>query len=779
MQYSNITGTPYAYPDHNIDPSEKGKQWCMDYAKAAMYDWNYIYPKTIFYNNGGAYELNRLYAIGQQPVNQYKTWLGVDKETNDSWLNISWEVRPIVSKYRDIAIARLIQQEYGIVATAIDPTAKSELDHYYAQAKAKIMVRKLMEQKNPELAGHPLLQRQPGEPVDMEEMEMRIDMGEQFNRSKDAEMLIQLGLYENDAQEYRRRLFEDLFDYGVAGYKEWLSEDNKPKFRKVNPECVVTNYCRKGNFDDLIHAGEVIDVALVDLALIKNEDGTPMYTEDQLTEMAVNVMGKWGNPNMLGPTGSYYKPYDKFKVKVFDISFFTYNNYYSNSFVNSKGNLVYEQKDKAKSGNRRYSSKRIKYVYECKWIIGTDYAYDWGMAYDQKRDNNPKKKAETRLPYKFYAYNFYEMRAQSMMDRLRPLIDDYQLTVYKIQNFKNRAVPSGWWIDLDALENVGLSKGGKNMTPMQLLDMFFQTGVLVGRSTDITNNNVNYKPVIPIENTAASELAMFYQDLQFTLQQIQGIVGLNEITDGSTPNPKTLVPGYENANIATNNALFPLSFAEKQLFQSLGEDIMCRTQQGIKKGGVSGYAPAINSNTLQFVEASPDMALREYGIMLEEKSTEEQKQLLMMNMQQDKANGFLDTSDEIYVLNTYNIKMAQQILGYRVKKAKEAIQQEKMMINQQTIQGQQQSAQLTAQMAAQALQLEWQLKTQYMEREMDRKERLLTLELQGKAEINNTTATAKVVTQQTANQGKLEAQGQQHVHNLMEQANEPAAPIKK
>ena len=777
MRYNNPA--PYAgygYPDHNVPPEEKGKDWCMTYAKAAYNDWNFAFPRTVFYNNQGKYEKARLYAMGMQPVNQYKTWLGIDAQTNETWLNVDWTVRNIVGKFRDIALARLIQQEYGIVATPVDPLAKTELENYIAQMKAKIAVRQMMQQQNPELANHPMLARQPGEPADMEELEMRIDLGEQFNRSKDAEQAIQLALYQNNSKLFRKGIFQDLFDFGVAGYKEWLGDDNMPHFRKVDPECVIVSYCKKPDFDDAVHAGEVIDVALIDLATKTDEQGNLLFTEKQLTELAMSVAGKWGNPNSLGVSGTYYKPYDKFKVKAFEIEFYTYNNYYSNSFVNGKGNLVWEKKNAAASaaGKRKYNGKRIKYTYKCTWIVNTDYAYDWGMCYDQKRSVDVRKKAETTLSYKFIAGNFYEMHAEAMMERLIPLIDDYQLTVYKVQNFKNRAVPSGWWIDLDALENVALNKGGKNMSPKELLQMFFETGVLVGRSTDIANNNVNYKPVIPIENTAASELAMFYQDMQNTLAQIQSIIGLNEITDGSTPNPKTLVPGYENANISTNNALFQLQDGEKNLMERLAEDIMCRVQQAVKKGDVSGYAPALNSNILQFIRLSPDLSLRQYGIMLEEKSTDEQKQLLLANMQQDKANGFLDTSDEIHVLNTYNIKQAQMILAYRVKKAKEQSQAYEMQKIQMNNQGAAQAAQVAAQQDIQKMQVEWSMKTQYMEREYELKGQLLERELQVKATMNDTTAHAKILTQATANEGKLQQQTIQHAHEAqMEQ--QPAA----
>jgi hypothetical protein len=336
------------------------------------------------------------------------------------------------------------------------------------------------------------------------------------------------------------------------------------------------------------------------------------------------------------------------------------------------------------------------------------------MAYDQKRTNDLKQKSKTRLSYNFCAYNFYEMKAQSFMERLIPYIDDYQLTMLKIQNFKNRAVPSGWWIDLDSLEKVALNKGGANMQPKELLQMFFETGILVGRSVTDSGEpqSPNWKPVIPIENTAASELAMFYQDLMTSISMIEKITGHNDVTSGN-PNPKTLVPGYQMAEQATTDALYPMAYAEESISLRLAEDCLVRMQQGIKKGGmVSGYAPALNSNTLRFIEIAPDIALRDYGIELERRTSNDQKMWLLQQMQVDIQNGFLDTSDAVLLVNTKNVKQAQMIWAHRVKKAKERAQQLEMAKIQENNRGQQESAAMMIQQKQQEMQMQYQFELQ-------------------------------------------------------------------
>lgn len=788
MKYEQIsTGSQFPYPNHEIDPKLKDDKWCMQYARAAYSDWSFAYPKGVFANNGGDYEKFRMYSLGKQPITPYKKWLGVDTLTDNTWLSVDWTVRSIISPYRDKAISRMMQKDFSIIVTPIDITAHAELKDYYAEMKAKLAVRELMQNVDQELANHPLISLQSGEPMDNEELEMRAELGEQFNRSKDAELAISVGFYENKYKSFRRTVYEDLFDLGVAGYKEWLGDDNKAKFRKVNPECVVTSYARKGDFSDIVHAGELIDVALVDLALVLDKDGNRVFDEKQLQEFAASIAGKWGNPTVVGGSMGWFKPYDKFKCKVLDLEFYSYDDYVYRFANDENGNPDFRKADfnRGKKSDK-YIRKCFKTVYKVKWIVGTDYCYDWGIANDQKRPADPKKKADVSLSYKFYAYNFYEMKAQGFMSRLIPYLDEYQLTTLKIQNFKNRAVPSGWWIDLDALENVALNKGGANMQPKELLQMFFETGVLVGRSKDEMGNpqSPNWKPVIPIENTAASELAMFYQDIINTIQAIERITGYNDVTSGN-PNPKTLVPGYELANASTNDSLFPMVFAEQELSTMLAADVLMRMKQGVKKGDVSGYAPALNNNILQFIKISPDISLRDYGIELEEKTSDDQKAWLLQQMNADIVNGYLDSSDAVMLVNTKNAKQAQAIWAYKVKKAKQAMAAQKMQELQVQNQGAVQSAQIAQQSALQMKQLEIQGDLQKeqlringeIEKERIRAEADLQREIfkqqathsmtmdtnETKMAVQESASRAKIIATQLANEGAVV---KQHVANL-------------
>lgn len=772
MKYSDInSGSNFPYPSHDVPSYKKDREWCMAYAKAAYYDFMVAYPKGVFYTNGGDYEKYRMYALGKQPNSQYKKLLGVDMATLDTQLVVDWTIRAVVSGYRDKAISRLMKEDYSIVATPVDSQSKTEADAYYQQIRTKLIMREILEQQGSELATHPMVSLESNEPMDLEELEMRVMNGEQFNRSMDAEMAIELGFYENNYKTFRRAVYEDLFDFGVAGYREWLGDDNKAKFDRINPESLICSYAKDGTFSDCVHAGPVIDVSLVDLALVTGEDGQPMFDEKELQEFASTIAGKYGNPSVLNynTNSGYMKPYDKFKCKVFDIYFYTYNEETYTNTKDANGNVKFrmEVSGRGELTNARYTRKKIKYVYKCKWIIGTDKCYDWGMCYDQKRSVDMKKKALTRLPIQMVAYNFYEMRAQGMMERLVPYIDDYQLTMLKIQNFKNRAVPSGWWIDMDKLENVAKNKGGKNMTPQELLQMFLDSGIILGRSLNDAGDPIqgNTQPIIPMMNSIMAELVGFFQDLQNTVMAIEKMTGYNDITSGN-PNPKTLVPGYELANQSTNDALYPLAFSEESLSTRLAEDVYCRMQQGIKRGKVSGYAPyvsALGTNTLRFIELDGNKMLRDCGIMLEKKTTEQDKQMIFSWVQGDIANKFLDISDAISVIYCHNAKQAISILAYRVKKAKEAMQKNEMAKIKLNNDGSKEAAIVAAGLTKEQKQLEFAHEQAMAKIEADKEvamlmeklasqERIALHQDQTKMAVADTTGTAKIVSTDLAGQ---------------------------
>lgn len=680
--------TQIAFPDHNTDPRKKlEKPFMLQFAKAVWSNRRYVMPDgSCFYAKREKYSEIRDYRMARQSVEKYKKNLLSDETADSTYMKISWEPRADGMILGNIAVSKLQKAMYNIVATPINQKAKDAQDDEFNAARVKIMMREAAEEQDPELAQSPLLRRMPGESEDLEELEMQIQFSPRFIRAKDTEEAVSLVFYEEEAINTLDRVSEDLIDYGAGVVKEWLDEANKVRIGYVDPGDFIISYTKKPDFSDIIYAGEVMSVKLSDLS--------KYFSEEEIKDLRNKVQSKDGNPHSLGDNDLEHNGYDIFKAKVLDLEFISWDKRVMEEGINKYGNIRVS-KTKPSYENRyaegkRYTARTVENVYRCKWVVGTDLIYGCEKAKNQKRSVSISSMSKTKLSYHIAAANFHKMNTKGMTESMMSVIDDLNEATFKLRNLRNRLIPNGFDIDISALENVALGASGKKMEPKELLDLFFETGSLISRRTGIgQDQNVNYKAIMPISNTIADQLMQLSQDIQNSKQALREITGLNELTDGSTPNPKTLTTIANLANESTNNALYPYINARKKIIESLAKGVVQRLQAALLNGPYDGYNP----NTGRFVNVAKSILDYDYDIMLEDKPTDEQRQSLMMLMQEDIKNGVLDTSDVITIINTYNVKHAQILLSYKAKKNREKQQQMAIQNTQATAQAQMQSNQ--------------------------------------------------------------------------------------
>ena len=688
------------YPNQQIDPREKGYDWILQYCKAAWGDSRGYVPNNML--NFGQSKMNEIreYALGRQSTTKYKKLLNVDEQQDKTWLNIDWTPPSFLTKFREIAISKLVQRRYAINAFAVDPIAKSQEDNYFTEMKVKILMREAAQKAgNQELLNSPVLAPQPGEAQDLEQLKMEEQFGYKHVMSMEAEMAASLAMYQNNFEEKRKRTIENLFDFGMGGYTEYIDENGQVKLREINPENMVLSYCAKNDFSDLVHWGEVREVYVGDLA--------PWFTPEQMNQIVQSVAGRFGNPSNFMYGTDYSKYWNRFKVLILDFEFLSWNDYTYKEEVDNRGNVRFgktKYKPVSKEGSEKigaipsmvdftmkgqaepvFMPVTKKVVYKCKWLIQTDYMYDWGMSENQIR--KPSSWWDTKLNIQLYSWNFYKMRFAGITERLIPLEDKASLAWFRLQNMSNKLIPYLINIDLNALEGVDFGAGGEKMNPTKVMDFIFSNFVVPYRSTDLLSQNPNYKPV-SIE--ASGQLAVFgqlYQELQNTLDMMRQVSGLNELTDGSTPNAKTLVPVANAAMESTNNALYLLSFADKQLIQALADAIVSKVQIAVKLGKVEGYARALGEETVKFFKINPDISIHEFGIFIQDVPSDFERQQLIQELNIRDSQGLIEPEDKILVMSTKNLKMASMLLAYRIKKRREKLQEFELQKIQEASQG--------------------------------------------------------------------------------------------
>jgi hypothetical protein len=697
-----------SFPDHAIDPrdkqkGDKGRQWHLKMVKAAWNDCESGQPRTMFYHYASEYDKIKSYALGRQDTSPYKKPMHVDQQSNTTYAVLDFKVLPIVKKHRQIALGRLQKSNYNIVATAIDPAAKQEAEAYFAHAKAKIMMREAMMQQNPELANSPVLQQQEGEPLDLAEYEIQKNFGFQHNYCISLEEGIDLAFTSwNDIPQLRDKIFEDLFDWGVAAYKKEMTPQGRIFIRRCDARNMVVSACNEWDFSDAWYAGEKQDIPWS----VFRERANGWFDEEEFTLIKDNAGKNIGTDRN---TNYRRTSEDKFKVPVLDLYWLSEDEYAFEDRVNRVGNPVFGKTDYNAKNNVKEKIKRHKRVnvYHAKWIIGTDYIYDWGLMPFMERD---KGLTNTRLPFLIVATNFHDGKASGIMEDIIPIADQLSIAWLKLQNIRNSLPPSIIEMDLDALEDVALSKGGDSMSPKDLIQMMFQNHILLSRRKGLSQNNPNYKTVDFIETNYGKAIGEAWQDFTNHIQLLRDVTGFNEVTDGSTPNPKNLNSTNAAAIESTNNALYHISGAEKKLLLDLARSVEKSLKRAVNMGRIEGMIRDLGKNTTRFIQVSAQIADHDYNIVLEDKPTPEQKAFLQQMMAKGMQEGSLDATDIIMVENTRNLKKAEQILAHRIEKRKQQQQQFAIQQSQQNAQVQMQSAQATAQIKMQELQLEYDLK---------------------------------------------------------------------
>lgn len=710
------------FPSHLTPNEEKGKNWILQYVKAAWSEYNGGDTAQAFFTARDMYHTIKEYALGNQSIDKYKPLVGVDSESNETWLNIDWSVLPIIPRFRRMALAKLKKVDYNVVATPIDPQSNEEQNSYIDALKKKVLMREMLSQ----MEGVEMPRPDPADPVDMEEIDMVHSVKYKHKLAMEMEQMLEMILFLNDYEETRKQLKEDLFDYGVGALKDYLDSNGAIKVRRVNPANFIINHCHKRDFSDIEWAGEVLEMTIADL---KQSAGDSFSDEDYET-IAQMVSNKYGNPSFIKRFNGRAQV-DDYKIRVLDFEFFSFNSLTHEERYDKRGNKIYRQARKIRKTNK-YHRTDYKVVYTAKWIVGSDHIYDYGLQQDMKRDRS--NLAECELSYHVFSPDFYNMRGYGIMQQIIPLADQIQIAWYKLQNAIAEARPRGIMIEMSALEDIPLGSGGKQLTPSEVLDLYGSKGVLVYRKVDISGRPTNYRPIEELENGIGRDVMTYYGIIEQNINMVREITGLNAITDGSSPDPRTLTHVAQIANEATNNSLYNIIEGDRHLLESLCQSLCVRIQDAAKYGTLKGYVRGVGKNTIQFIEATKDLSNREFGIRLEDKPTDIQKERLQQLVNAYLGQDILDITDAIEIENATNFKMAQQLLAYRTKRRRAEKEAQAMQNQQANAQMQAQAAQAAEQAKQQTLQIDFQVKAELeklkSELEMEKQRQRYEFEMQ-------------------------------------------------
>jgi hypothetical protein len=730
------------FPDENIDPKRKTeKPFLLQYCRAAYSAYGDTPFGSIGWRSRDKYEWVKTYARGSQTIDRYKKVLTPDQDPTNNTLVVDWSVLPIIPKFRRIALGLLEKQNWDIQIDPIDPFAKYEVEDQITEMKMKAVMREVAQQvEGPQGQIPGNLKPKEGEPDDLDGIKI-YEIGLRHKTAMEAEEAVMLTFSQNDYESQRRQTLQDLFDYGVSAYKDYRDGD-LVGFRRVDPRRLILSYCTYPDFRDLRYAGEILEVPVAQVIQMSNGE---LSSED------IEMIYKFASTNQWRPStpvgNAYYGSYSDFwnrgKVQVLDLEIISADELVREERVDRRGNTIFGRASYDDYNNKKdkYKRKQVQGVYRCKWIVGTDIIFDYGKQYDIKRD--PINMARAKSSYHISACDFFDMKTFSRMEAIIPYADAIQLAYYRLQHELNTSVPKGFNINLAALEEVSLSGGGQTMKPSDIIDLYLQRGVLVSRSTTF-DGRPNPPAIQELQGGTGGAIAEYWNLINQNLDMIRQTLGLNELTDGSTPNPKLLTTVAQLAASGTNNALSDIIYSDKQISQSLAEAIVIRTQDIVRTSDGDAIADSLGKGTVQLLKISPDITRYTFGITVVDKPSAEEKAKLDELVKVALQQGQLDISDVIRLNNIPNIKQAELFLAYKVRKNTEKKQQQALQMQEQNGQIQQQSAQVAEQSKQQTLQMEYQMKSELEKVKAEMEARLIELRGQFDLERERIAASGRV-----------------------------------
>ena len=307
----------------------------------------------------------------------------------------------------------------------------------------------------------------------------------------------------------------------------------------------------------------------------------------------------------------------------------------------------------------------------------------------------------------------------------------------------SRMTPDGVYLDADGLAEIDLGNG-TNYNPQEALNMFFQTGSVIGRSfTSDGDMNPGKVPIQEITSgSGGNKMQALIGTYNYYLQMIRDVTGLNEARDGSTPDKNALVGVQKLAAANSNTATRHILQAGLFLTAETAECLSLRISDIIEYSPTKdAFIQAIGVHNVATLKEMSELHLYDFGIFLELKPDEEEQAILENNIQMALQQQSIELEDAIDLREIRNIKLANQLLKIRRKKKQDkdqAIQQQNM---QQQAQLNQQSSQAAAQAdiqknqalnasKAELMQMEAQMDAQKMMQEVQHKKELMALEFQ-------------------------------------------------
>jgi len=683
------------FPTQVVSDAEKNsEEYGLKVAKAIEHEWFYVDRGSNKYRtNHNNFHNLRLYARGEQPIQKYKDELSINGDL--SYLNLDWKPVPIISKFVDIVVNGIAERTYDIKAYSQDPYGVDKrtkyMENILEDMRAKRYKEAVMQSTGIDLRKSDVQEL----PETQEELDLHMQLTYKQSIELAEEQALNVLFEGNQYELIKKQFYYDLTVLGIGAVKTCFNTSEGVTVDYVDPVDLVYSYTESPYFDDIYYVGEVKTIPINEL--VKQ---FPNLTTEEIQDIVKNKNSQQKN--------TYNNNYniqeeDNNKVQVLYFNYKTYNNQvYKVKQTGTGADKAIEKDDtfnppKNLDGSFEKLQKKLEVLYEGAILLGTNKMLKWELSKNMMRPKSDFTKV--KMNYSIVAPRLYKGRIESLVSRITGFADMIQLTHLKLQQVMSRMTPDGIYLDADGLAEIDLGNG-TNYNPQEALNMYFQTGSIIGRSfTSDGDMNPGKVPIQEIQSgNGGAKMQSLIGNYNYYLQMIRDVTGLNEARDAATPDKNALVGVQKlaaaNSNTATRHILQAGLFLTSEIAQQLSLRISDILEYSPTK---DAFIQQIGAHNVGSLEELKELHLYDFGIFLELQPDEEEKAMLENNIQMALQQQLIELNDAIDLREIKNIKLANQLLKIRRKKKQEkdqAIQERNMQLQSQT---NQQAAQAAAQ----------------------------------------------------------------------------------
>lgn len=693
---TETTLSDFGYPSHFVNPKVKEqKKFTLQYIKAMHGEFKSGGGIGIFRARMDEYAEWRALMNGNQSVDQYKPFLlsgtkhgrdgGSKNRDKLSYKVLDWSILAVAPKFKNVLIGRLIGQNNDIGIKAVDGTAIN------ARRQKKIEMQEYIMNKDfyDEISAKTGIEfESPADDADvmpprtLAEVDLYMDMFYKERYCLELMDWLKLVDEDNNSAHIDFKVATNLVEVGAAGTKVTIV-GRRIKERSVIPERFVSNNCKENDLSDFQHGGEYFDVTIGELRELCQDQ----LSEKELMDIANKVVGanQWDAkdvPVVLTNDNRY--PYDHVKVTIADFIYFSPDEEVYEIVPNKFGNVkVYEKSFDWMHGvsaesynndatNRKRQStmvrRQLNNLYGGMWVVGTDHVFNYGKQKNMLR--NESNIGTCIGPYMMYTTNFDALARQ-----LKPVFHNIQLNWLQYQHHILKSRPSGLDIEYSALQNINIKgPNGTKMTPKEVLELYFDTGILLWRRNDAWGNANNWRPVNELQNGLNPAAAQHFQNIVNGIDLLRTILGMTELAAAETPNPETTKGAQELSLTAVDDSLRYLHHGFDQIKLGAAKRKIMHMSALAANGIGPDYVEALGVDSAAFLSQLAEMGAHEYGVYAMREPSEKMKQRILVYIQEGLATQSLTHSEAFEIENERNPYRAIRMM----KVYEERKQQQKM-----------------------------------------------------------------------------------------------------